>query len=256
MVDVFPVSTDLILLILLLLPGLLGLKLFLYRADRIGGHSRLDAIVYSIGISILSVLILYAVYGAYLYRLPSFEDVQFSSLPLIIGLYLSHVGISTLLGELSGRIANCRSTNGRDTSRKEIWDYTFDEIYSDSRVRVFTTENSEIEGTVVRAGQPLQARDLILASPYELIDTDDEDNKRAIDLGDYVYVHEEAVSHIGFIEDLNDDLDLETLRQLGYAPVDPGREEEVNEEEPDEELEEELQQELEETVRTEDDMNS
>lgn len=256
MVDISPVSTDLILLILLLLPGLLGLKLFLYRADRIGGHSRLDAIVYSIGISILSVLILYAIYGIYLRQLPRFEDVQFSSLPFIIGLYLSHVGVSTLLGELSGRIVNWQFSSGRDTSRKEIWDYTFDEIYSDSRVRVFTTSNSEIEGTVVRAGQPLQARDLILASPYELIDTDDEDNKRAIDLGDYVYVHEEAVSHIGFFEDLNDDLDMETLRQLGYAPVEPGSEEEPDEEESDEELEKELQQELEETVGAEDDVDS
>lgn len=245
MVDVSPVSTDLIILILLLLPGLLGLKLFLYRADRIGGHSRLDAVVYSIGISMISVLLLYFAYALYLRGWPGFEDVQFSSLPLIIVLYLGHVGVSTLLGGLSGWIANRRFSGGRDTSRKEVWDYTFDEIYSDSRVRVFTTDDSEIEGTIVRAGQPLQARDLILASPYELVDTETEDDKKAISLGDYVYIHEQAVSHIGFFEDLNDDLDLETLRQLGYAPVEPGSEAEANV--PDEELERELQQELEET---------
>jgi len=253
MVDISPVSTDLILLILLLLPGLLGLKLFLFRAERIDAYSRLDAIIYSIGISIISVLLMYAIYSVILWRFATFSDVRFSSLPPIIGLYLSHVGMSSLLGEIGGRVANRRDTDGRDTTRKEIWDYGFDDIYSDSRVRVFTTEDSEIEGTVVMAGQLPQARDLILASPYELIDTEDDDNKRAIDLGDYVYIHEQAVSHIGFFEDLNDDLDLETLRQLGYAPVEPGSEKELDEEETDEELEEELQQELEETVGAEED---
>jgi len=48
-----------------------------------------------------------------------------------------------------------------------------------------------------------------------------------------------------FFEDLNEDLDLETLRQLGYAPVEPGKVGDVDEE-VDEELERELQQELEE----------
>jgi len=253
MVDISPVSTDLILLILLLLPGLLGLKLFLFRAERIDAYSRLDAIIYSVGISIISVLLMYGLYSITLRRLATFLDVQFSSLPLIIGLYLIHIGISSALGDGAGRVVNWKDTDGRDTTRKEIWDYAFDDIYSDSRVRVFTTEDSEIEGTVVMAGQLPQARDLILASPYELIDIEDDDNKRAIDLGDYVYIHEQAVSHIGFFEDLNDDLDLETLRQLGYAPVEPGSEKESDEEETDEELEEELQQELEETVGAEED---
>lgn len=243
MVDISPFATNLILPILLLLPGLLGLKVFLLRADRVDAYSRLDAIIYSIGISIVSVLILYGGYGISLWSLPTFEDVQFSSLPILIGLYLSHVGVSSLLGEIAGRVANRRDSDGRDTTRKEIWDYAFDEIYSDSRVKVFTNAGSEIEGTVVRAGQPLQSRDLILASPYELKDVDGQDKTKAVSLGEYTYIHEQAVSHIGFFEDLNEDLDLETLRQLGYAPVEPGKVEDVDEE-VDEELEKELQQEL------------
>lgn len=244
MVDISALSTDLVLLLLLLLPGLLGLKLFLYRANRVGGHSRLDAVVYSAGISLFSLLILYSFYAGSLQRLPDFADIQFSSLPFIIGLYLGHIGISAILGELSGRVANWCFSNGRDKTRKEIWDYTFDEIYSDSRVRVFTSDNSEIEGTIVRAGQPVQARDLILASPYRLLNTDNEDEKTAISLGDYVYIHEEAVSYIALFEDLNDDLDLEVLRELGYAPVEPGIDDQPDQEASDEELEEELRQEL------------
>lgn len=245
MVDVSALSTNLVLLLLLLLPGLLGLKLFLYRADRIGGHSRLDAIVYSAGISLLSLLILYGVYAGYLRSLPDFADIQFSSLPFIIGLYLGHIGISAILGELSGRVANQCFSNGRDKTRKEIWDYTFDDIYSNSRVRVFTSDNSEIEGTIVRAGQPVQARDLILASPYRLLNTGNDDEKTAVSLGDYVYIHEDAVCYIGIFEDLNDDLDLEVLRELGYAPIEPGVGEQSDQEESDEELEEELRRELE-----------
>jgi hypothetical protein len=250
MVDISPFATNLILPILLLLPGLLGLKVFLYRADRVDAYSRLDAIIYSIGISIVSFLLLYGAYGLYLWSFPTFQDVQFSSLPLLIGLYLGHVGVSSALGYVAGRVSNRRDSGGRDTTRKEIWDYAFDEIYSDSRVRVFTNAGSEIEGTVVRAGQPLQSRDLILASPYELKDEDSQDKKRAVSLGDYTYIHEQAVSHIGFFEDLNEDLDLETLRQLGYAPVEPGKVEEPDED-VDEELEKELQQELEEDSEAE-----
>ncbi|WP_122088737.1 DUF6338 family protein [Halalkalicoccus subterraneus] len=245
MVDVSALSTDLILLLLILLPGLLGLKLFLYRADRIGEYSRLDAIVYSAGISIFSLLILYGFYAGWLGRLPDFTDIQFSSLPFIIGLYLGHIVISAILGEVSSWVANRRFSNGRDKTRKEIWDYTFDDIYSDSRVRVFTSDNSEIEGTIVRAGQPVQARDLILASPYRLLNTGNNDKKTAISLGDYVYIHEEAVCYIGIFEDLNDDLDLEVLRELGYAPIEPRAAEKSDQKESDEELEEELRQELE-----------
>ena len=245
MVDLSLVSADLILLILLLLPGLFGLKLYLYFAGKIDSYSRLDAVAYSVGISILSVLLLYAAYGLHLRQFPASEDVvALFSLPLLIGLYLGHVCTSTLLGGLFGKSIARLTTGERDKNRKEVWDFAFDEIYSDSRIRVMTTSDFQIEGTVVAPGQTVQARDLILASPYRLEDVHDGDGKQAISLGDYVYIHEQDINHIGFFEDLNDDLDVDTLKELGYTPVSPGTKDEGKE--PDEQLEEELQRELEE----------
>lgn len=253
-VDLFTVN--LLYATLLVVPGLLGLKLYLIGSRRINDYSRLDAIVYSLGISILSIFSIYLLSSLILWKLVDFSDIQSPSLPFLIGLYMLHVAISCSLGGLSGHLDDARldnndgpferlfgyfddsrSDSNEDVIQEELWDYIFDDIYSESRVRVVKIDGTEIEGTVAKYGDAVQSRDIILSSAYEMIPNREGEENRARGLGKYTYIHEQDISHIEFDEDLNEDLDMETLRELGYRPE---REESQADEEATRRVEEDL----------------
>lgn len=235
-------TVNLLYAIFFVVPGLLGLKIYLKIAEKVDSYTRLDAIIYSLGISIISVFVLYVVYGIWLWNLPQFNDVRFSELPIIMGVYVAHVVASCVTGVAIGKIDARRSDRGDQKTRRELWDFAFDDIYSDTRIRVTTLDGRKIEGTVAKMGETAQSQDLILVSAYELHNPEDEDAKKAEELGEYTYIHEQDISTIQFPEDLNEDLDMETLRSLGYAPM---TDDESIREDVDEELEEEIEDELE-----------
>ena len=122
MVTVEILTANLIFPVLLILPGLIGLKIYLRVAGVVEDFSRLDAIIFSIGISVASVLAMYAGYGVLLMHPPTFSDVLFDSLPTIVVLYLLHLLISCLIGYLLGK----RYDTAGNGPREELWDFIFE----------------------------------------------------------------------------------------------------------------------------------
>ncbi|GAA0469778.1 DUF6338 family protein [Halococcus dombrowskii] len=230
MVAVNILTANLIYPVLLILPGLIGLKIYLRTAGAVNDFSRLDAIIFSLGISVASVLAMYAVYGIILMHPPTFNDVQFNSLPLLMGLYLIHFVVSCLIGWLLGR---CYDSEGNGP-REELWDFIFEELFTDSQIRVVKPNGSQIEGNIQITGDSPQSRDLILSSATEI----KQDGTESRDLGEFTYVHERGVSHIEIVEEI----DKETLRDFGYLD---GELKSPKDEESEEEIERELEHERE-----------
>lgn len=210
-------TINLLYIIFLIVPGLVGIKGFLLVRRETDNYGRIETVVFSLIISILSVLLLYAGYSVYLWELVDFSDVANFGLPNIILIFLLHSAICSILGTsigignniaekrewISGIIESLPYVDGED-ARMEVWDFVFEEIHSNSAVAVITEQGHVVSGNVVQSGDKIQERDLILSRPSLKLLTDngdyvDEDlpNKT------YAYVHNQDISQILLEEDLN-----------------------------------------------------
>lgn len=113
---------------------------------------------------------------------------------------------------------------GHDRTRKEIWDYTFDDIYSDSHARVVTCKGDIIEGEIIQWGDTVQKRDLLIVNPEVVTFSGNGETEPEHPLGKYAYVHEQDISHIALNEDLN-----EGDESVAKQEVEEGKEEDETE---------------------------
>lgn len=236
-------SGSLVLLVLFVVPGLLSIKSY-RRLSQVADHdSRLDAIVYSLSVSIAAVLLLYGMVqiaaGTPL-TIPVLADAI--TLPLAIHGYLAHISIAFLIGIYVGVFTNhiyrgkfsAQDTLQRlwekdfraledarndivdgDTSqtRAELWDYIFDKIYSQSEITVVKTDGEDVCGEVLISGDSVQSRDFLLSTA-----TRDQLEQEGPPDEKYTYIPPNDISHITFNEDLNaDDSDV-AEREVGPAP--------------------------------------
>ncbi|KDE56666.1 hypothetical protein EL22_25500 [Halostagnicola sp. A56] len=210
-------ATNFLFIIFLVVPGLAGIKGFVLAKRETDNYSRIETIVFSLLISILSVLILYAGHSFMLSEFADFEEISQFGLPNIIFLFLLHAIICPLLGgglgitrnvavkrDLFSRILKSIPYIDVDSPREEVWDFVFEEIHSNTKVSVVTKEGHVISGNVVHRGDKVQERDLLLSSPtLRLLNENGEYTEESLKDKTYSYVHNQDISHIFFQEDLN-----------------------------------------------------
>jgi hypothetical protein len=203
-------SPNVLTLLLLVAPGLVGLKLYLRQTGGVDDFSRLDSVVFSLAFSFGSILLIYAGYSLLLFALATAADFPQPTLPVLFGGYLLHILVTCGLGFVVGLFAG-DTTDGSKRTQAELWQFAFENIHADSKVRVTTTAGEKIEGNVLKRRDPVQARDLILTSPRRL-DADGE--SLASFIGPYAYLHEQDISQVVFYEDLEEDLDRAVVESI------------------------------------------
>lgn len=222
------VSLNLVLLILLVVPGLLGVKAYLKSADQVEDHTRIDAVVYSIVLSIASIYLLYLAYWVYDGGLITLSTLQDASTPRFLLSYPLLVLVSVVVGKVYGRyqyhignndyfdrrrdiLSKARTSmkegsfrtkfltpliEGDSTSRETLWEHIFRGSLDSDKVTVVTKEGERIHGTVLMAGTERQSRDILIAV--------EEQSKTS---GDYAYIHDQDISQILF-DDLSPRIDV------------------------------------------------
>lgn len=236
------VGINLLYIILLIVPGLIGIKVYLTLGKRVDQFSRLDTIVASLVLSIAALFLHYGLVNSLTTGSLEISDVSFTTSLAIHG-YLSMVSMCILIAGavsimqhnvysnpsisfpsrftlsqlLPNNWYNYLNKKSRvfirdDTSgRQEVWDSIFENIFSNVRVQVVTVNGGVIEGEVLMYGDTVQSRDLILWNQ--------EDDKRqgvestvSVDGDNYTYIHEQDISYISF-------LNIEDLDQLRDGPL-------------------------------------
>lgn len=210
-------ATNFLFIIFLVVPGLAGIKGFLLAKREPDNYSRIETVVFSLMISILSILLLYLSYSLLIFKFADFNDIDQFGLPNIIFIFITHLMISPIIGISLGMLVNVAVKReffsrviqlipyiDENSPRKEVWDLVFSEIHSNSAVSVITQKGHIITGNVVQRGEKVQERDLLLSRPSLKILMENGDYSEK-DLSDktYSYVHNQNISQILFQEDLN-----------------------------------------------------
>lgn len=198
--------------LLFLLPGLAGVKTYLWQVQRSDQFGRLDTIGLSFFVSLTAIASLYLGYWIHLGWPP--WTTLFGDAPLWNDLkshvdsvpeYLGHYGLLILLtvtgGYGFGRMGV--GIGGDPDHRSEIWEYHFKHITNgeaDNDVRIVTTDGASIEGKVDKFGESANTRDLVLEEPRRLT-PDDRSERRVVESWDgQLYVHDQEISKVYFDE--------------------------------------------------------
>lgn len=203
---------NLLYIILLLVPGILGIDLYLRFSKKRGEYSRLRAIVYSIGLSITSLTILYLlsfVHFSYISNytdkfasglgLVTGEEISSLSLVNVISFYLLHVIVAALFGLGMGfgddKILNSEKKN----DRREPWTYIFDEVSGDGEpIQIVTSDGELLEGSWSERAWSKTRQDLYIEDVVEVTFNEEEPTKEPVGRG--VYLHQQAISRVVFPE--------------------------------------------------------
>lgn len=202
---------NLLSIVLFLLPGLAGVKLYLRAARRSDPFNRIDTVALSIFVSLLSFItvyvgywLLFPPYGTFgIGHAPLVTDLraEIRSLPEVIYVYM----IVTGLAAGGGRLAGCRNLFLEylpdDPNRR--WIVPFEGIVggdSDSSVRIVTNDGDRITGTVRDFGRDENAHDVLLENPKRLRQDPSEGWTVAEELGQTLYVDGDSVARVYFGE--------------------------------------------------------
>lgn len=198
--------------LLFLLPGLAGVKAYLWQVQRSDQFGRLDTIGLSFFVSLTAIAFLYLGYWTHLGWPPG--TTLFGDAPLWTDLkshidsvpeYLGHYGLLMLLtvtgGYLFGRMGV--GIGGDPDHRSEIWEYHFKHITNgeaDNDVRIVTADGESIEGKVDKFGESANTRDLVLEDPRRLATGDDVERRVVESWDGQLYVHDQNISKVYFDE--------------------------------------------------------
>jgi len=200
MSSVFLSGFNLIALVLLLLPGLIGEKVALLVDDRADQFNRLDTIAISFVISLTSLLLLYIISHGFENRLVSYDILlsNYVELPRAIWIYLLMIIFSSLIGLCLGSIEF-----GGDliSSRTGLWYKTVSKIEDLERneeeryqIRVMTKTGNEIWGRVTKENSFSSTRDIHLTNPRMIHEGDDRDRDR--NFSGSIYIHRDSIAHV------------------------------------------------------------
>lgn len=242
------VSFNVVTVLFVLVPGLIGMKAFFHAYVRLDNLSRFDklAVIITIGSFALVVPPLVLNWNCWTNHAVGFlssphvpnsnsltapdswcsENVitfgnmmtsqQLARVPLVV--LITFLGVHTVfVGSVmyaTGWILNKRG-EGPPRETKDIeqpWEYASKKTARESdRATVITTENEEIRGTVHRIGSPSEDYDILLQDSEKVIrdgQTDSEVDTRS--LGAYTYHHYRDISRIRFPDlDIDDDFEID-----------------------------------------------
>lgn len=202
------VPLSLVYIILLFVPGLLGLDLYLKSSQLVGRFTRLQYLAYSIFLSLLSLCILYFLTPFYLghfvtdvpffpdeTHLATFSQLARLTLPDLVSLYILHILSASAMGLALG-FSNREILNpDEDRDRREPWAYTFDEAaLPPETVQVQLVDGKILEGTWERKTWSEQRRELYLQEPKEV--KFNGSGKETNPIGRGIFVHADDLSQV------------------------------------------------------------
>jgi len=202
------VPLSLVYVILLFVPGLLGLDLYLKSSRLVGRFSRLQYLAYSVFLSLLSLCLLYFLTPFYLghfvasvpispgeANLATIPQLTRLTLPNIVLLYILHVLSASALGLTTGFFNREVLNPDEDRDRREAWTYTFDEAtLPPETIQVQLSSDRIVEGTWERKTWSEQERELYLQEPEEVEFTDE--GKETDPIGRGIYIHSDDISQV------------------------------------------------------------
>jgi hypothetical protein len=230
---------NLVSILLFLLPGLMGVKVYLREVNRSDRFNRIDTIALSFVVSLLAFLMMYLWYWISLPprgccglgHAPRVSELEphIDSLPEMIWHYAVGVGLTLGGGYWSGRSGYFLGFLPEAPNR--LWRTKFEAIQdeSDNTVRIVTVDGERLEGKVEPDDWTVESRNLVVNDPKRVV-TD----REKVPLSDKMYLHQQDISRVYFENP-------ESADETSAADV------EVDADEPDEELDE-----LEERVSSDD----
>lgn len=210
------VPLSLVYIILLFVPGLLGLDLYLKSSQLVGRFTRLQYLAYSVFLSLLSLCLLYFLTPFYLghfvpdiplfpseTHLATVPQLARLTLPDMVSLYILHVLSAGALGLAFGFFNREILHPNENRDRREPWAYTFDEAArSTELIKVHLTDGKMIEGKWEREMWSEEARELYLKNPREIQFVEGEKEiKRTSDKNTKhfargIYIHVDTISQV------------------------------------------------------------
>lgn len=214
-VGTFPIT--LFTLLLLLAPGLIGLRLFYETSKRKFSLTRTRLIVYSSALSGFSVLTLYLSSFILLeYFVPLSQTIagtlqvaseaEIGEIPLsgMVGLYFIHISLTFVIGAILGvgyRTYKFRRHN-KLLDRREPWEFIFTKSPRDGEwIEVLLNNGEIIQGKFNHRAFDNDIRELFLDDPYSVEYSSSERGTTREDLGRSVYLSSDAIQRIVTIEE-------------------------------------------------------
>lgn len=211
----FPIT--LLTLLLLLTPGLMGLRLFYEASKRKSSLTRTRLIVYSSVLSGVSVFVLYVISHLLLnsfvpltegladsLNIVSGSDLEAISLPGAVGLYLTHITLTVFLGTVIGRgYRACKFRYHNELlDRREPWEFIFTKSPRDGEwVEVTLSGGDIIQGRFNKRAFDAEERELFLDDPHRVEYSGQEPQDKREDLGRSIYLHPDAIQQVVTLED-------------------------------------------------------
>lgn len=216
MVSSISAGYDILILILLVVPGYLGIKYYISITGIHDTYNRLEYIVYSLLLSLCSITLLYSLLSLLfawptlrtLLNLSGYATVEnIQGIPLV-GFILLYIFHSLLTLSLSKGYALYKQSDLSDEIQPPMpYDKAWD-LESADEIRIKTRSDNEIIGRKLSYGDYERGRGVLVLSP-ERIYRNGGDEVNRIDDGQHLYIHEDAVSQIEFFEPEEFDPDRE-----------------------------------------------
>lgn len=186
---------------LFIIPGVIGLKAKLYIVRRSDNYGRLDTIVYSWTIAMISLLIIYCgihLLTGYFELVPPVlkTDNGGWDLEIILLFYFFHVIFSAIIGVLYGVFAYNLIEPRRVTERKSNKQLLFDTLIPKAEVEIWTDEGVSVRGTVLSRLIDDEYENIILSSPSRIYRDTRGEITRTEDLGEYHYINTSQIIEV------------------------------------------------------------
>lgn len=200
-------------IILLLVPGLVGLELYYIRANKRNRISRIQWIVYSVFLSLFSLTLLYLFTPVYFnwittkaddfsiaFNIATEQEILGLSFFSVTVLYAFHLTLTFSLGFLAGFFEDEHINPNLVLDRRPPWEYAFKESASE-QVEVSLDDETVIRGRFHEAAWDKENQDLYIEDPEEIKYKDGSEVGESIDLGRSVLLTESAIDYVIFTEE-------------------------------------------------------
>lgn len=228
-------------LLLLLAPGLIGLRILYFYSKRKFSLTRTRLIVYSSFLSGISVLILYAssnilfqnfipVIGVIASTLNISRESKIMHIPLwgLVGLYILHISVVIVIGAAVGLGYRKYKWHWKDQilDRRDPWEYTFTESPTDGEwIEVKLQSGDIVQGKFNdRAFNPAK-RELFLDDPFQVEYPSPNKEAKRYDMGRSIYLHSGAIQQA---VTLQEDPNAKTSENIRDHEIDQSLEDEID----------------------------
>lgn len=199
-------------LVLLIVPGIIGIDIYFRRSKKRDNFGRLRAVVYSVFLGLLSLVTLYILTPIYfglitnlsddisdLIGLVTASEIFNLSLANIVSIYMIHFILAVLIGYGVGLLDDKVLNRNEVNDRRDPWTYTFSEVAGDEeRIRVVTDDGDVFEGAWNERAWSKTQSDLYLEEVEQISPSVEEVHPGEIGRG--IYIHQQSVSHVIFTE--------------------------------------------------------